>query len=322
MVLIKQLQKWGLTVLHIEKRYHMPRKVHICTISGVVARNRESQKLQAYLYMLADAASLQPDIVCLPECFIDMQGEEPVYSEDCAASTLEALCGRARQMKSYIVAGSYEWIDSVKYNVAWLIGRNGELLGRYCKNHPVDTEITGRNIRSGKDIPVFDLDFGRIGIAICFDIGWPEVWRVLGDKGAELVVWPSMYDGGFPLQSYAWTHGYFIVSSSWDNHSRIIDKTGRVLHSTSFWQGWAYGVVDLEKEFFHVGSCGHKDETIRKILKKYGRDVIIESLTEESYFTLESNNAAVTVPGLKEEFGLVNFKDFHQRQGEFQKRHV
>jgi predicted amidohydrolase len=272
--------------------------------------------------MLDDAASLRPDLICLPECFAEHSGDNPVRSEDMSAEALDALSGYAKKIGSYIVAGSYERQGDSKYNVGWIIGRKGELIGRYLKNHPVDTEIKNKHVLSGTEIPVFDLDFGRVGVAICFDIGWPDVWRVLGEKGAELVVWPSMYDGGFPLLSYAWTYGYYIISSSWDNHSRIIDKTGRVLHSTSFWQGWAYGAVDLEKEFFHVGSCGHKDETIRKFLRKYGRGVTIESLTEESYFTLESNDSDVTVPMIKEEFGMVNFFDFHKRQGDFQLKHT
>ena len=300
----------------------MPRKVHVCTLSGVITKNRGDQKLAAYLEILEDISSLKPDLVCLPEAFAENRGEKSVESEEIAAEALEALSACAAKMKSYIIAGSYERIGSVKYNVAWVIGRNGNLMGRYLKNHPVNTEITNKHILSGKDLPVFDLDFGRVGVAVCFDIGWQSVWRTLEEKGAELVVWPSMYDGGFPLQSYAWTHSYYIVSSSWDSHSRIIDKTGRVMKSSSFWQGWAYGVVDLEKEIFHVGSCGHKDETIRKILRKYGRDVTIESLTEESYFTLESNNDKVLVPDIKKEFGMVNFKDFHQWQGEIQKKHI
>ena len=297
----------------------MPRKVHVCTLSGVITKNHDADKLAAYSLMIKDIASLRPDLICLPEVFIESPARP---SEDSTSAALEMLCASARDIGAYIIAGSYERIGETKYNAAWLIDRKGELIGRYLKNHPVDTEIKDKHIHSGAEIPVFDLDFGRIGISICFDIGWPEVWRILGEKGAELVAWISMYDGGFPLQSYAWTHGYYVVSSSWDNHSRIIDKTGQVLKSTSCWQGWAYGVVDLEKEIFHVGSCEHKDEIIRKILRKYGRDVIIESLTEESYFTLESNNDNVTIPGIKKEFNILNYRDFHKYQGDFQKKYI
>ena len=299
----------------------MPRKVLICTLSGAVTRNREGRKLDIYLDLLEDAASLRPDVFCLPECFADGGAGSPVRSEDIAEETLAALSAFAKKTRAYVVAGSYERLGGETCNVAWLIGRDGALLGRYIKNHPVDNEHKRRGVMSGTDVPVFDLDFGRVGVAICFDIGWPGVWRELADKGAELVFWPSMYDGGFPLQSYAWTHGYYIVSSSWDSHSRIIDKTGRVLHSSSYWQGWTFGEVDLEKEIFHVGSCGHRDEIIRKILRKYGRGVTIESLTEESYFTLESDIAEVTVPDIMKEFGFLNFRDFHARQTEYQKMH-
>ena len=50
---------------------------------------------------------------------------------------------------------------------------------------------------------VVETDFGRMGLAICYDIGWPDLWAQLAEQGAELVVWPSAYGGGLPLQAYA-----------------------------------------------------------------------------------------------------------------------
>ena len=297
----------------------MPRKVHVCTLSGAVLLTRpHEKKLAAYLDLLDDAASLRPDIICLPEAFADETGDDPVKSDEIRDTLMTELGKRAKKAGSYIVAGAFEIAGGAKYNVAWLFGRDGALVGRYYKNHPTTGEINNRNVCSGTEIPVFDTDFGRIGVAICFDIGWPGVWQTLSDKGAELVVWPSAYDGGFPLQSYAWRHSYYVVSSVWTNHSKIIDKTGRVLHSSSRWQGWTYGVVDLEKELFHVGAGNHQDTIIRTILRKYGRDVTIESFSEEDMFTLESNSDAIPMSALKAEFSLPNHRDFHRINTELQ----
>jgi len=279
------------------------------------------RKLKAYLDLLDDVASLRPDIVCLPEVFADESGGVTVRSDEIGETMIAELGARAKNMGSYIIAGAFEQIDGIKYNAAWLFGRDGALIGRYHKNHPTTGEMD-KGVHTGTDVPVFDTDFGRIGVTICFDIGWPAVWNELADKGAELVVWPSAYDGGFPLQTYAYRHSYYVVSSVWTNHSKIIDKTGRVLHSTSRWQGWTYGVVDLEKELFHVGAARHEDRIIRSILRKYGRDVTIESFSEEDMFTLESNNDALPMSKIKEEFNLLNYRDFHKYNTELQMKMI
>ena len=57
--------------------------------------------------------------------------------------------------------------------------------------------MTRRNITPGAVAPtVMETDFGRMGLAICYDIGWPDLWTQLREQGAELVVWPSAYGGG------------------------------------------------------------------------------------------------------------------------------
>jgi len=78
----------------------------------------------------------------------------------------------------------------------------------------------------------FDLDFGRIGIQICFDAGFPETWQALADQGARIVFWPSAYNGGFPLRVYAYLHHYYVVSSVRTDKSRIIDPCGTILAQT------------------------------------------------------------------------------------------
>ena len=80
-----------------------------------------------------------------------------------------------------------------------------------------------------KEPKVFDLDIGRIGVLICFDIQWPKEWATLGEMGAEIVFWPSAYDGGFPLQARAWDHHYYVVSAVKSTRARIIDITGEIL---------------------------------------------------------------------------------------------
>jgi predicted amidohydrolase len=73
-----------------------------------------------------------------------------------------------------------------------------------------ESEVTG--VIPGNELPVFETDFGPVGILICFDIGWHETWRALAEKGAKMVVWQSAYDGGFLLNAYAALNVYYVVS--------------------------------------------------------------------------------------------------------------
>ena len=268
------------------------------------------QNLQRAVEMLDAFGSLKPDLVCLPEVFLETGVSQCPATDSMTEVVFNSLSEKARHLNSYIVAGAYEHIGPDKFNVAWLIDRSGRLVGRYAKYHPTIGEIRDFGIKPGREMPIFETDFGIIGLAICYDIGWPSLWRTLGEKGAELVVWISAYDGGFPLQAYAWENLYYVVSSVRTNHSRIIDKTGKILASSSRWAGWASRVLDLDKEVFHID--GQYDKLI-KILQRFGGSVTVESFSEENIFTLESNAPDWPLNRIIQEFDLETFRAYHKR---------
>ena len=290
--------------------WRMPRKVHVVTTCfnaqrmGVGAVEKNFDKAQELLSMVE---GLQPDIVCLPEVFLETNLPKRPATFDMAERVIEFLSRNAKKLGSYVVASGYEVIESEVYNVAWLIDRNGDVLGRYAKHHLTMGEIEGWGLKPGPDIPVFDTDFGRIGLSICYDIGWPGLWDELGKGGAELVIWPSAYDGGFPLQAYAWLNSYYVVSSVRTDHSKVIDKTGKILASTSRWTGWVSHVVDLEKEIFEIDSQHQK---LIEIQHRLGKGVTIQAFTEEDMFTLESHDPDWPVGRIKREFGLVSLQEY------------
>jgi predicted amidohydrolase len=291
----------------------MPRKIKVVT----TCFNEELRKsvspednLNRALELLDIAKSLKPDLICFPEVFLETGVTKPV-SNDMRDILINSISEKARELKSYVIIGGYELIGGgQKYNSAFIIGRDGSIVGRYDKYHPTIWEIEDDKVKSGDKIPVFELDFGKIGIAICYDIGWPSLWNTLGNKGAELVVWISAYDGGFPLQVYAWNNFYYVVSSVRTSHSKIIDKTGRILSSTSRWMDMTYKIIDLEKEIFHID---YQSQKLLEIQRRLGSDVIIESFSEENIFTLESNNPEWPIERIVKEFELEIFRNYHKR---------
>ena len=95
----------------------------------------------------------------------------------------------ARQYNLYIVAGLLEKDGNVVYNTAVLIDKKGKIVGKYRKISLPREEIDG-GITPGDETPVFDTDFGRIGMMICWDVTFPETARALAKQGAEVIFLP------------------------------------------------------------------------------------------------------------------------------------
>jgi len=258
----------------------MPRKIKVVT----TCFNEEFRKnispednLNRALELLDVAKSLKPDLICFPEVFLETGVTKRPITDEMRDILVNSISERAKEFGSYVIIGGYEPIENgQRYNSAWLIGRDGSIIGRYDKYHPTIGEIEDYRVKPGNETPVFETDFGKLGIAICYDIGWPSFWNTLGDKGAEIVVWISAYDGGFPLQVYAWSNFYYVVSSVRTHHSKIIDKTGRILSTTSRWSSITYRVIDLEKEIFHIDGQFQK---LSEIQRRFGSDITIEAFS-------------------------------------------
>jgi hypothetical protein len=153
------------------------------------ASSRESR--ERFVSLVEQAAARGADVVCLPEG-ITIVGTGLTYAgvaEPVPGRTTAFLGDLARRLKVWIVAGLYERSGARVYNSAVLVGRDGALIGRYRKMSLPDEEIEG-GITPGSDTPVFDTDFGRVGLMICWDSSYPEVARALASRGAEVLFLP------------------------------------------------------------------------------------------------------------------------------------
>jgi predicted amidohydrolase len=262
---------------------------------------------------LVDAAGAQqPDLICLPEGFLGAgltSNNKPALAEPIPGPVFDQLAARARRYHTYVVAGLYLCEGSRVYNCAVLIDRRGEPAGIYRKKHLTEREIES-GMTPGDAAMVFDTDFGRVGLAVCFDMNWPQLWADMKNQGAEVVCWLSAFEGGLPLQVYAWTHGYRIVTSVWPYHARVIDITGRIVAMTSRWSRLATCDLNLDKRLFHTD--GQADRLLA-IQAKYGRRVEIETFTEEALITLSSLDPQLTEDEVIAEFGLTDYQAFIAR---------
>lgn len=288
------------------------------TLDGIDAGSREDCLRQVLARMEAVAA-WKPDLVCLPEIFNARFRPRPSVvqqGEPIDGPTIAAMSKFARSNRCYVVAPITLKRDGKLFNTAVLLGRDGMVVGTYDKIHPTEPEMKA-GITPGRGAPVFATDFGRLGLQICFDIDWPDGWKLLKDGGAELVVWPSAYPGGFPLNSWAWTHRYPIVTSPWTNPAALIDLDGRTLAKSGTWEPWLVTSFCLDRGLFHLDDHQKK---IRDLEKAYGRDVTVRFLHDEGAFVLENRIPGRTLADLMSEFGLITMDQYLARAGAAQDR--
>jgi len=177
--------------------------------------------------LVEQAAARGADIVCLPEG-ITAAGNGLSYAQAAEAvpgPTTAFLGELARRLRVWIVAGLYERSGERIYNTAVLVGRDGALAGRYRKMSLPDEEIDG-GLTPGSDTPVFDTDFGRVGLMICWDSSYPEVARSLAARGAEVILMPIAGGVESLVQARAVENQVHVVASGYDFRSGIFDRRG------------------------------------------------------------------------------------------------
>jgi len=178
------------------------------------------------------------DLAVLPEIAVTGEGELTGQAVDWSlpfeGPVKDTFAREASKLRCYIVVPMYLLEDSprkVSSNVAILMGRRGEVVGIYRKHHiAVDTgsDSLEHGVTPGKEIPVFDCDFGKLGIQICFDIEFDYGWAELARQGAEIVAWPTQSPQTSQPACRAKQYHYYIVSSTWRHNASIFEPTGKI----------------------------------------------------------------------------------------------
>lgn len=154
--------------------------------------------------MIREAAQKGSDLVILPEIFNSPYSNSsfPVYAEEFPGETSLEMMKIAKECSIVLVAGSIpeKEGDSI-FNTCYVYNESGEVIGRHRKIHLFDINIKGGQyfkesdvLTAGKDFTVVDTKFGKIGIAICYDVRFPEYFRILSEMGAELVALPAAFN--------------------------------------------------------------------------------------------------------------------------------
>lgn len=154
--------------------------------------------------LLAKAAADGAQIAALPEMFNCPYENScfPVYAEPAGGESWQALSRMAKKYGLYLVGGSVPELEGGRiYNTSYIFSPDGKELARHRKVHLFDIDIPGGQrfmesdtLAPGHRITVADTPFGKLGVAICFDIRFAELFRVMGDRGAQLIIVPAAFN--------------------------------------------------------------------------------------------------------------------------------
>ncbi len=287
----------------------LPREVWFAGISQMDLQTDTSRAMVDELLGITKKVLVyKPDVICFPEVFptsnIDKElslPEKLKASED----ALDRLSSLAKHQNCYIICPVYTSSKGKAYNSAVVLNREGTAIGEYKKMHLTIGEIEAGLTPGPLDPPVFQTDFGKIGIQICFDIMWDDGWTKLEKEGAEIVFWPSAYAGGEVVNTKAHQHRYVVVTSTRKNTSKICDISGAVIAQTGIWDKNYYcAPVNMEKAFLHTWPFVKRFDEIRK---KYGRKVRITTFHEEEWSIIESLSPEIMVTDILKEFDLKTY---------------
>lgn len=173
------------------------REITIALAQMAPALNDNEENLRRMGSYIQRICSEQPtDLIVFPE--LSLTGYEcglnfTRLAERITGHAVSYIAGKAAEFNVYVVFGMpvKEKVESILFNAAVVIGPDGELLGDYRKLHLQGEERLA--FRPGYRLPIFDTEFGGLGVMIGWDMAFPEVARSLALDGADLIVAPSAW---------------------------------------------------------------------------------------------------------------------------------
>ena len=240
---------------------------------AVVQMDTQNDKQANWQQMAAfvdEAAAKGAQLVAFPEV-VNILSEAPVYAEPIPGPTTELLMRKAKEHHIWIHGGSISEVNPDgprTYNTTVLINPDGDIVARYSKLHNFDMTLPdGSSVREsdrkepGKEIVTVQTELGHLGFAICYDMRFPELFRLMALQGAQIIFLPANFtmptgkDHWEPiLRARAIENGCYIIAPNQTGvkekftaygNSMVVDPWGTVIARASDKPGVILAEIDL-----------------------------------------------------------------------------
>jgi deaminated glutathione amidase len=249
------------------------------TVAAVQMRSTtDRERNLAIADRLADrAAAAGADLIAFPEnvAYLRREGEAAPPAEPRTGSTFRRFAAMAKRHRVHVLAGSIAERGAQNgrvFNTSVLFGPDGRAAATYRKMHLFDVAIAGRAVfresafvEAGERPVVARTPLGRLGLSICYDLRFPELYRHLTLRGAQVLFVPSAftaYTGRFhwtallrarAIENLAWV----VAPAQWGTHhagrasygrTAVIDPWGRIVAEKARGDGIVTATIDLDLE--------------------------------------------------------------------------
>ncbi len=247
---------------------------YIAAAIQMSAGSDKPENLERAARLIRAAAAHGATLIALPETFNwrGKRGSEAAAAESLEGETTALMARLARELKVHIVAGSItEHVAGQEktYNTSVMLSPEGAVMGVYRKIHLFDIDLPGRvtsqesSIRlPGSEVVCVGSAVGAVGLSVCYDLRFPELYRRLTFAGAKVLIVPACFT--FPTGEAHWesllraraieNQCYVIAPAQFGpnvhgfsdyGNSMIIDPWGRVLGRASDQEGVVTAPIDL-----------------------------------------------------------------------------
>ena len=256
----------------------------------------------------------KPDIIVLPE-FCDLSGEGEEYLKVRNNQVLDFFSSVAKSNKCYIAFGTKRQDkDGFWRNSCIVVDRDGSVAGIYDKNFPTIGEME-EGTRASNETPIINCDFGRVAIAICFDLNFDELRLKYAREKPDLILFSSMYHGGVVQNVWAYScRSHFISSVYRGTPSEIRNPMGDVIASNTNYFDYAVARINLDCRLVHLDYNWNK---LKALKEKYGRLVNINDPGKLGSVLITSEHSTITADQMIKEFGIELLDDYMSRAREF-----
>lgn len=228
-----------------------PRRIRVAAVNLKPERTAgPADSVDQFLRLVDERLDGRADLIVLPEG-ITVVGTGKSYvevAESVPGPTTEKLGELARRKKAWVAAGLYERGGRAVYNTAVLLDREGRVAGKYRKVYLPREEVE-RGLTPGSAYPVFETDFGRVGLMICYDVFFPDPARALAAQGADIIVLPIWGGDETLAAARAIENKVFLAASGYDHPTYVMDPDGKRVAQAPQRGEVAVAEIDLSRRY-------------------------------------------------------------------------